>query len=142
MMRWMCTDTVKDSPIGVGLRRNRIECIIELLNTSRLHWFGDVERKDLNDWVNNVEHIWSGWKVMKWIESIFIDMQKNVLRCMKWMKASEYYTRMGNETRMCNITFMDGVLREVRVIGNVGVLTVLNGSLIQSFSDDTVFITD
>ena len=52
MVRWMCGIMLKDRVSNKELReRLEIVDITSLLQQNRLQWFGNVLRKDDNDWV-------------------------------------------------------------------------------------------
>ena len=53
MLRWMCGVSLKKKIPTAELRsRLGIEGVAEVMRRGRLRWFGHVERKEADDWVN------------------------------------------------------------------------------------------
>lgn len=52
IVMWTCNDTETDGPASLVLRNiSEIKLINKVMRTGRVHWFGQVERKDAIDWL-------------------------------------------------------------------------------------------
>ena len=58
MARWMCGKRLLHKvPLAKLRERFGINDIRTVLRRSRLRWFGHVQRKDENDWVNKIHKV-------------------------------------------------------------------------------------
>jgi len=62
MVRWMCGVHLKIRTASAELNsRLGIECITAVVKQSRLRWFGQVEKKDSDDWFSACRMLRSRW---------------------------------------------------------------------------------
>ena len=82
MVRWMLGVSLQEEiPSEVLLAKIQVECITAVVRRARLRWYGHVERKSKEDWVQRVRTVNvegarpAGRPNKSWRETVAVDMK-------------------------------------------------------------------